>query len=189
MQSPPLAHPSCLIYMSTRNDIKRKIAHHEQAGNLVRYEPRRRKAERRLYLCKQAVDDLVSPNSAFFVFGLQGRITNVLEHWVTKGRVWSDPAGKPRFLKPIFPPEPNVWEMLMIEPGAQVRLFFVFAEPDTIVVSHMRLRSFLGKKGSQNWRDAKNQCMAAWNSLFDVPPHYGKRLSDFVTENYDDFAV
>lgn len=77
----------------------------------------------------------------------------------------------------------------MIEPGAQVRIFFVFAEPDTIVASHMRTRSFLGKRNSENWKEAKSDCMSAWNKLFPHPPFKGTKIYDYVTENCDAFAI
>jgi hypothetical protein len=77
----------------------------------------------------------------------------------------------------------------MIEPGAQVRLFFLFAEPDTIIVSHMRTRAFLGKKGSQNWTSAKTDCWSTWHRLFQIPPFKAAHIRDYVTENCDEFAI
>jgi len=175
--------------MSSTDDIPVRIAALEASGKLVRYEPRFRKPKRRLYLCEQAVMDVTSPKSAFAVLNVQGRILSVFEHWTTGGRVWADPNGKPRFIKPLFPPDPKVWEMLMIEPGAQVRIFFIFAEPDTIIASHAKTRQLLGKRNSQEWIDAKINCMNCWNELFDAQPYYGDRISDYVTENYDEFPV
>lgn len=157
-------------------------------GSIFPYEPRRRKAKRRIYLYKQAVKDLNDPSSAFGVLNLQPQLANVLEIWVTGGRVWTDANRKPRFLKPIYPPSPDVWEMMMIEPRAQVRIFSLFAEPDTIFVSHMRTRAFLGKKGSQNWIDAKQYCWSTFINLFEVNPFKSPSIHDYVTENCDDFA-
>lgn len=166
-----------------------KIAGLEASGKLVRYEPRRQKPKRRLYLCQQAVRDVTDPCSAFAVLGLQGGILAVFEHWTVGNRVWADADGKPRFLKPLYPPDPKVWEMLMLEPRAQVRVFFVFAEPNTIIATHARTRRLLGKRNSADWIEAKAQCMKSWNDLFGVPPFEGNTISDFVTENCDDFPI
>jgi hypothetical protein len=175
--------------MSTSYDIPSELAALDQSGKLVPYVPRRQKATRRLYLGRQAVTDITSANSALAVLGIQGRVRDVFDIWTTGGRVWTDARGKPRFIKPLFPPKPEVWEMMMVEPGAQVRIFFVFAEPNTIVASHMRTRAFLGKRNSQNWKDAKSDCMDAWNKLFPHPPFKGTTIHDYVTENCDAFAI
>lgn len=175
--------------MSRYDDISAKIASLEAARKLVRYEPRRVKAVRRLYLCEQAVKDVTEASSALAVMRLQGSVLAVFDHWTAGRRVWVDASGKPRLLKPLYPPDPKVWEMLVLEPGAQVRVFFVFAEPNTIVATHARTRNFLGKKNSANWLDAKAQCMRTWSELFDVPPFEGKTISDYVTENCDAFPI
>jgi hypothetical protein len=175
--------------MSTSYDVSKEISDLEAQGKLVRYAPQRRVAKRRLYLCDQAVKDVTSPQSALAALAIQGRVRDVFERWTRGDRVWVDAAGKPRFIKPIFPPAPEVWEMLMIEPGAQVRIFFVFAEPDTIIASHARTRSFLGRKNSQNWIDAKNDCMTAWKKLFPHEPFKAASIHDYITENCDDFAI
>lgn len=175
--------------MSTLNVLSSRLSQLEVEGELVRYVPRIRRAKRRLYLHKRAVAELTSSTSTFAVLGLQGRIRDVLERWTVGDRVWTDAEGKPRFLKPLFPPAPNVWEMLMTEPRAQVRMFFVFAEPDTIFMSYMRTRSFLGRRSSQNWKEAKSECIATWNALFPYPPFQGSRITDYVTENCDVFSI
>lgn len=177
--------------MSTIPTISQELAALEAAKKLVRYESRRHKPKRRLYLAETAVRDLTSPSSAFGVLGIQGRIRDVLERWTTGGRVWTDPDGKPRLLKPLFPPPPKVWEMMVIEPGAQVRLFCLFAEPDTLVVTHMHTRAMLGKKNSKIWKEAKEKCDAKWNELFSHPPFKAKSNSirDYVTENCDDYFI
>jgi hypothetical protein len=175
--------------MSSCDDVCQKLAALESQGRLVRYQPRFGKPQRRLYLCEQALKDVSSPHSQLAILGLQGAVLAVFEHWASGKKVWVDPDGKPKLIKPLYPPDPKVWEMLALEPRAQVRIFFVFAEPNTIIATHARTRSFLGKKHSANWIEAKSDCMKAWCSLFGCAPFQGNRISDYVTENCDEFTV
>jgi hypothetical protein len=175
--------------MSTTPTISQEIAALEASKRLVRYEPRRRKPKRRLYLGQAAVHELTAGSSAFGILGMQGRIRDVLERWTLGDRVWTDPDGKPRLLKPLFPPPPEVWELMVIEPGAQVRIFCIFAEPDTLIVSQMNTRKLLGKRNSKIWKEAKDKCDQHWKSLFPHPPFKGETIHDYVTENCDDFPV
>ena len=169
----------------------RQLVEHEK---LFPYVLAHRRPKRRLFLTAGAFGELTRPDSAFGVLGVQPKIHVVFEHWVRGLEVWVDPDGKPRLLKPLFPPEPDVFELMILEPGAQVRAFCLFAEPDTLIVSHMNTRQLLGKRNSQQWRDAKALCMENWSDLFNSPPFRpaGPRphnLRSYVTENCDDLLI
>lgn len=159
----------------------------EAAGKLRRYAPASRwPLKRRLYLSESAVKDLEDANSASNLLGIRGYIEGALTRWTTGGLVFADDRGKPRFLKRLKPPPPEIWEIMVTEPVIHARLFCRFAEPDTlIIVTKFHTRKLLGNKGSEAWKLAMMECEKAWNSLFSAPPFVGKTIHDYVTENCD----
>jgi hypothetical protein len=134
--------------------------------------------------------DLTSPDRVVNLLGLRGMVEAELKRWVHGGRVWVDLKGKPRFLKPLCPPPPEIWELRFTDPRVQVRLFGRFAEPNTIVGTKFHTRQMLGDKGSRHWREAMIACESQWNDLFPgMPPFSGKTIHEYVTENCDDFLL
>jgi hypothetical protein len=162
----------------------------EKAGKLWRYAPPGLPAKRRLYLTENAVRDLQDANGIIPLMGLRGMVEGGLKRWVHGDRVFTDLNGKPRFLKDLSPPPPEIWEIRFTDPRVQVRLFCRFAEPDTIIGTKFHTRQLLGKKGSEQWRAALEACEKTWKELFPTfPPFSGKTIHDYVTENCDDFPI
>ena len=157
--------------MSRYDDISAKIASLEAARKLVRYEPRRVKAVRRLYLCEQAVKDVTEASSALAVMRLQGSVLAVFDHWTAGRRVWSMQVESLAYLNLSTRPIQKCGKCSFFEPGAQVRVFFVFAEPNTIVATHARTRNFrLGKKTLQiGWMPKLSACERGVNFSMFLP--------------------
>ena len=170
--------------------IATQIASLEAAGKLTRYTPRgRRPAKRRLYLAELALRDLANQSSATNLLGCRGFVESALALWTLGERVYGDQNGG-RFLKPLDPPPPEIWEIRVTEPVVQVRLLGRFAEPDTLILIKFYTRQLLGKKGSANWKSAMAQCDRTWTQLFGTTqPFSGKTIHNYVTENCDDFPI
>jgi hypothetical protein len=138
--------------MSTSDTLKALQA----AGNLSPWIPvrTRRTPRRRLYLTMEALQELRDPNSAVNRLAWNrkltcGRIEANLDHWVLGGLVYLN--NQRRFICRLTPPPPEVWEIRVTEPTPQVRLFGRFLEPDTFVITKIRLRHEFGDEGSRTW--------------------------------------
>jgi hypothetical protein len=145
-----------------------------------------------LYLSESAVKDLEDRDSATNLLRLRGAIEGALTRWVSGGRVYADIDGKPRFLKRLDSPPPEIWDVRVTEPRVQVRLFSRFAEPDTLVMTRFHTRGFLGRRRSRSgeWPNAMRACEKCWNDLFPgMAPFTGRTIHDYVTENCDDFPI
>jgi hypothetical protein len=171
--------------------IKPYIASLVKAGTLRPYmPPGSQRARRCLFLTDEAMRDLASAAGLIPLVGLRGVVEAELKRWVHGGRVWVDLKGKPRFLKPLCPPPPEIWELRFTDPRVQIRLFGRFAEPNTIIGTKFHTRQMLGKKGSPQWRRAITTCENRWNELFPAnAPFAGKTIHEYVTENCDDFPL
>jgi hypothetical protein len=170
--------------------IKPYITALVKAKRLFPYDPAGRRVRRCLFLTEEAMKDLATPNGIVVLMGLRGMVEAELKRWVFGDRVWVDLAGKPRFLKPLCPPPPEIWELRFTDPRVQLRLFGRFAEPNTIIGTKFHTRQMLGDKGSRQWREAMTACEQKWTELFpDVTPFSGKTIHEYVTENCDDFPV
>lgn len=163
----------------------------ESSAELRRYTPERTRKlpRRRLYLSKAAVEDFANSASAVNALCGKGFIDAALTKWTLGERVHSDgKAG--RFLKDLEPPPPEVWEIRVTEPTVQARLISRFAQPDTLILMKFYTRRLLGKKGSPEWKRATQNCETQWNKLFpDHPPFSAQSISEYVTENCDDFPI
>jgi hypothetical protein len=166
------------------------------SGKLCKYPLRSRQtAKRRLFLTETALKDLEDPNSATNILGVRGFIESAMTRWVLGQRVFADDKGKPRFLKRLDPPPPEIWEIRVIEPRVQARLFGRFAEPDTLVLSRFHSRGVLrdkkkSAKHDSEWQTAMNECESTWNKLFPgMAPFNGPDIHAYVTENCDDFPI
>jgi hypothetical protein len=152
-------------------------------------------AKRRLFLTEAAVKDLEDPNSAANILDVRGFIESAMARWVLGERIYADDRGKPRFLKRLDAPPPEIWEIRVTEPRVQARLFGRFAEPDTLILTKFHSRDVLRdrKKSAAHdseWRVAMTQCEAAWNALFPgINPFSGPDIHAYVTENCDDFPI
>jgi hypothetical protein len=168
----------------------------EAAGRLRRYHLQSRlPAKRRLFLTESAVKDLDDPHSATNILGVRGFIESAMTRWVLGQRVYADEKGRARFLKRLDPPPPEIWEIRVIEPRVQARLFGRFAEPDTLILNKFYSRGVLRDKkksaaqGSE-WQIAMAECEATWNKLFPgIAPFSGQNIHAYVTENCDDFPI
>jgi hypothetical protein len=171
--------------------IKPYIAGLVKAGTLYPYvPPGPHRASRCLFLTGEAMKDLTNPSGLIRLMDLRGMVEAELRRWVTKGRVWVDLTGEPRFLKPLCPPPPEIWELRFTDPRVQLRLFCRFAEPNTLIGTQFHTRQMLQKRGSPQWRTAMAACERRWNELFpDRPPFSGNTIHDYVTENCDDFPI
>lgn len=167
-----------------------------ETGKLCKYPLRSRQpAKRRLFLTETALKDLEDPNSATNILGVRGFIESAMTRWVLGQRVFADDKGKPRFLKRLDPPPPEIWEIRVTEPRVQARLFGRFADPDTLILTKFHSRGVLRdrkKSAAHNseWQIAMKECEAAWNKLFpNIKPFSGADIHAYVTENCDDFAI
>jgi len=188
----PVDPDRVLTYMSIASSIVTLTA----SGKLCKYPLRSRQpAKRRLFLTETAVKDLEDHNSAVNILGVRGFIESAMTRWVLGQRVFADDKGKPRFLKRLEPPPPEIWEIRVIEPRVQARLFGRFAEPDTLILNRFHSRGVLRDKKKSaahdsEWQKAMNECEATWNKLFPgIAPFTGPDIHAYVTENCDDFAI
>jgi hypothetical protein len=171
--------------MSIRDQI---IAHEGTA--LWRFEPPKTVIKRRLYLTVTARKHLTDPNSATNVLKLRGFIHNAMVHWVAGGRIRADERGKPRFLKRLCPPPPEIWEVRVTDPIPQVRLLGRLVEADTLILDRFHTRGYLGNKGDPGWKEAMPACHAAFEALFPGEEIFQRKtIHEYVTENCDDFRI
>jgi hypothetical protein len=185
-----LATYAGLTYMSIADTLKAL----ELSQALIRWTPTRtrRTPKRRLYLAREAMRDLCDPGSAINRSAwnrghTRGRIEANLDLWVLGGYVYL--SKRARFICRLSPPPPEIWEIRVTEPRPQVRLFCRFIEPDTLIVTKMRMRSDFGDKGSRTWETAMNDCVRAWAGLFPMmPPFSAVATDDYITENCDDYG-
>jgi hypothetical protein len=155
--------------------------------------PRHESARRRLFLTADAHRVLTNPNSAVGLLEGRGPIEAAMTKWVQGERVY----GRYRngilrcgFMCRLDPPPPEIWEIRVTEPLVRWRLFGRFAEPDTLLLTSLRTRTLLGRRGSTNWTSAMRDCDQAWHGLFpNHAPFSAMRAGDYITENCDDFAL
>jgi hypothetical protein len=144
-------------------------------------------------LTKEARSDFEDQYSTPNVFGLKGDIEAAMATWTLGERVYADWNGKPRFLKRLKPPPPEIWTIRVTDPAIQVRLFGRFIEPDVFVVTRFVLRRDLTRKGKRcprKWKRAMESCEASWNRLFpENVPLSAKSIDKYVTGNCDAFAI
>ena len=169
--------------------IRSYIVGLEKAGKLTRCVFPGRPSTRRIYLTVEAARDM-GPDGIVNLMNLRGDTEAGLKRWVHGGLVYVGLDGKPRFLKPLCPPPPEIWELRFTDPRVQLRLFCRFAEPNTLIGTKFHTRQMLGKKGSRDWNSALQQCVTKWNELF--PNHEvfsASSIDKYVTENCDDFPL
>lgn len=175
--------------MSTAN----LVGNLENAKRIVRYQPDgNRNARRCLFLTADAVKEYNNDQSAVILLAKRGPIKNAFDHWTLGRRIWARESGgvytEGRFLKPLHPPPPNIWEIKVTEPVVQVRIFGLFIKQDNFLVTSFHTRRFLDE--GQNWLDVMNKSSDAWNLLFPtVSPLVGSKIGDYISENYDEFQV
>ncbi len=166
------------------------IAHEDKA--LWRFEPPRTVIKRRLYLTATARKHLIDPNSATNVLGLRGYIQSALIHWVSGGLIRADEKGRPRFLKRLDPPPPEIWEIRVTDPSPQARLLGRIVEQDTLILDRFHTRQFLGERANPNsgWKEAMPACNEAINALFPGEVLLqGTSIKQYVKDNCHDFPI
>lgn len=162
----------------------------KEGRELWRFEPPKLTVRRRLYLTPTARKHLTDPGSATNVLGLRGFIQSAMTHWVTGGRIRADERGKPRFLKRLCPPPPEIWEVRVTDPVPQIRLLGRIVEADTLILDRFHTRRYLGNKGDAGWKEAMEACEGTFANLFPgEPPFRGNSIHDYVTENCDEFRI
>jgi len=162
----------------------------QEAGVLFPYVPprTRRLPKRRLFLTKRARMELITPDSATNMLCGRGNIENALTRWVLGDRIYGSKTS--RFLADLTPPPPEVWEVRVIEPSVQVRLFGRFAEPDTLILTQFHTRDHLGPKESKAWSDAMTETVKQWDDFEpNLPVFSANTIREYVTENCDDFQI
>lgn len=170
--------------------IRAHISALELDGKLVRYMPRvPHPPKRRLYLGPEAQNDLNDPRSAVNVLVGKGWIIAALDRWTLGERIYGS-SKRGEFLDRLDPPPSEVWEIRVTVPNVQARLFGRFAEPDTLILTKFHTRGFLGKRGSQAWKQAMHGCAKIWETHFPlISPFVGKDVHAYITENCDDFPI
>lgn len=160
----------------------------EANGEIVRYRPERaRRARRRLYLARRAVEAYNDPHSAVSMLVGKGYVCAALDRWALGDRVCGD-ATRCRFLCPLHPPPPHIWEVRVTLPVAQGRLFGCFLEPNTLVLTHFHMRRYLDE--DDHWFVAMTDCQRTWERLFPFrTPFQSTCIPHYVTENCDDFPI
>lgn len=175
--------------MSTANLVKDL----EIAKKIVRYKPDgNRMARRCLFLTAAAAKEYNDDQSPVILLAKRGPVKNAFDHWTLGRRIWGRESRgvftEGRFLKPLHPPPPNIWEIKVTEPVVQIRIFGLFIEQDSFLVTSLHTRRFLDE--DQNWLRVMNESAAAWKLLFPtVNPLVKNRIGDYISENYDDFSV
>jgi len=188
MATPSLNSKAGLTYMS----IASIIVALEGQGRLARYVPSRtkRRPRRRLFMTAGFEKKLNDPNSAVNLLVGRGAIEAALTAWTLGDYLPDNGNGGAGFIKRLEPPPPEIWEIRVTHPAPQARIFGRFAEPDTLIVTDMCTRELLKKKGSRAWQKACADCATEWASLFRANgPHQGTIVSDYITENCDDFPL
>ena len=132
--------------------------------------------------------DYADPSSAVNMLVHRGFVEAALTRWTSGGRIFGNKR-RGLFLDRLCPPPSDIWEIRVTEPAVQARLFGRFAAPNTLVLTKFYTRQMLGKKGSENWQNAMNECETTWNNLFGEPPFSGEMISEYVLENCDDFPL
>lgn len=163
----------------------------EEKRKLFRFAPTLRKPlKRRLYLTAEAQKNFTDPMSATnFLPRPSGFVRNAMVRWVSGERIYGDKR-KPHFLKELDPPPcPDIWEIRVTDPSPKIRLIGAFLEPDTLVLSCFRTRTFLDKKGSQAWQQAMLGCQSDFMILFGQPPFRANTVGEYISENFDDFDL
>lgn len=185
-----MSHDVTFVPNLTFMSIWDQITALEASGRLHRLVPSgRRRSKRCAFYTEQARGDMAK-GSAIDLFGSRGDVRAALMRWVSGGRVYATDSGKPKFLRRLCGPPPEIWEIRVTEPNVQVRLFGRFAEPDTFIITQMRTRDSLGNKKSRSWKLAMRDCEQEWYTLFPKHhPYKGVTIHDYVTENCDDFSI
>lgn len=99
-----------------------------------------------------------------------------------------DRRHKHAFLKRLDPQGDQVWELRSVDPRPSVRAFGTFADSDTLVLTHMRLRTDLGGYKSRPFRDEIRRTRQIWQGIFaPYRPVASDKVTDYVTENVLDW--
>jgi hypothetical protein len=91
-------------------------------------------------------------------------------------------------LKRLDPPPIEIWEVKVVEPRPQVRLFGRFADRDLLILTKFHLRDKLGDKGSRQWDAAMKECEDTWDAL-GLPLYSKSLIRDYVSGNCDDYPI
>jgi len=105
-----------------------------------------------------------------------GRFQADLEAFVSEREIY------PKYLKCLYPRHRGVWAIRSVEDKPSLRLLGRFAMRDAFVALALEDRISLGAFESQQWRQAKRDCVQRWNALFpNFPPLKGETADDFLS--------
>ncbi len=89
-------------------------------------------------------------------------------------------------LKPLSPPEGEVWEIRSRDPKPSIRVFGRFADQDVFIATNLEYRKVLDHIRSRKWKEEILRCKAIWKRLFPyLDPHSGDSLSDYISNAID----
>lgn len=161
----------------------------ERKGFLLRYIVEHRPAKRRLFLTREAANDL-SDRGVLKALGLRPAVRARFDEWVGGSLVTSETGGKPSFLKQLDAPPFEVWEIRITAPLPQARAIGRFVSPDSYLVTGVYSRNYLGRYGSEAWKSAEQACLERWRLIFgDLDPFHGDSYLSYVTENCNAFRL
>ncbi len=164
------------------NDLIATKVHEDK---LVPFLPLRGVSKRRAFLSSKVINEIDIPSSAVNALGASGFVKAALTRWVLGEQIYKG------YLKKLGEPPTGIWEIRVTQPTAQFRVFLRFAEKDTIIVSGIYSRGRLGKRGSNEWSAAMNECASFWSELFEGHMYFenGNRSTGYISEACDDFKV
>ena len=92
----------------------------------------------------------------------------------------------PKYIRRLWPPRDNIWEIRSIRDQPSLRVIGAFAEKDLFVATNHERRDELGGWQSRQWRDCKLRCKTDWSNLFHTyPRHTGATIHDHVSGAID----
>lgn len=89
-----------------------------------------------------------------------GHLLADLENFVTSREL------SPKFIFLLYPARDCVWEIRSRRPSPSIRALGLFAAKDTLIVTNMALREWLGGWNSREWKQVKRKAQAVWRHLF-----------------------
>lgn len=150
------------------------------------------KARRALFMTHEMQRVMSNPVSSVNFFQQKAEIISFFERWVGGGliAIRLTQEGKDAELARLMPPPEEIWEIRLLAPRPQVRVFGRFAARDMLVVTAAHNRDQLGSatsrtgKRNQSWLRAMYDCERDWNRIFGgAEPLRGYAIGDYVSEN------
>lgn len=148
--------------------------------------------QRAIFLSEELNRALADPRSALNFFDQKAEIIGFFERWISGSKiaVRLDNDDRGAELARLLPPPEEIWEIRILSPRPQLRIFGRFIARDMLVVTAAWNRDQLGtaftRKGktSRSWMRAMHDCEREWSRLFGrAEPFRGHAIRDYVSEN------